>query len=141
MAQKGRLLLLKIGDGEVAEEFDTIAGLRDTSVTINETEVDVTSKDDDGIRQLLEGNILQSVAVSGAGVFKDDETIDDLRSKMYAGEHANFQVVIPGSSTAGGTYEGAFRVTSLEYSGTHDGEAQYSVSLESADEIEFEAAS
>lgn len=132
-AQKGRELLLKLGDGGGPEAFTTVAGLRDTSVTINEQEVDITSKDSNGIRELLDGNIVRSISVSGSGVFLDSTGFNTIRDSALAGTHNNFQVVIAGTSNAGGTYEGAFRITSLEETGSYDGEQQYSISLESAD--------
>lgn len=131
-AQKGRELLLKMGDGASPEAFTTIGGLRDTEVVINEQEVDITSKDDAGIRQLLDGNILRSVSISGSGVFKDGAEFNTFRDAALAGTHKNYQVIIPGTSSAGGTYEGSFRITNLTENGAHDGEVQYSCSLESA---------
>jgi len=139
VAQKGRLLLLKVGDGTSPENFTTIAGLRDTSLVINDTSVDITTKDDDGIRKLLDGKFVLTMSVSGTGVFKDDATINSLRSHIMAGTHANFRVVVPGDGDAGGTYEGEFRIESLDQSGTHDGEVQYSISLASAGNIAFTA--
>lgn len=137
VAQLGRSLLLKRGDGASPEVFTTIGGARDTSITINEQEVDVTCKDDSGIKQLLAGNILQSMSVSGTGVFKDGAEFNAFRDSAIAGTNLNYQIVIPGTSLAGGTYEGAFRITSFEESGAHDGESQYSFSMESAGTIAF----
>jgi TP901-1 family phage major tail protein len=134
-AQKGRELVLKLGDGGSPETFTTFGGLRDTEVSINEQEVDITSKDDSGVRQLLDGNILRSVSISGSGVFKDGTDFNTVRDAALAGTHLNYQIVIPGTSNAGGTYEGAFRITNLSESGAHDGEAQYNLSLESASAV------
>lgn len=135
---QGRLLLIKHGDGASPEVFTTIAGLRDTSLTVNETAVDVTSKDDSGIRQLLvTGNVLRSMTVTGTGVFTDVAIMNTIRDAVIAGTNENYQVVIPGTSIAGGTYEGGFRITSFEESGAHDGEVQYSITLESTNATTF----
>lgn len=132
VAQLGRSLILKLGDGATpTEAFTTIAGLRDTTITIDNQTVDVTSKDDAGVRKLLDGKILQSFSVSGTGVFLDDANMNTLRDAALANTHHNFQIVIPGTSAGGGTYEGGFVITSFEESGSYDGEAQYSISLES----------
>ena len=48
----------------------------------------------------------------------------------------DFQVVIPDF----GVVEGAFQITSIEYAGTHDGEATYEISLASAGAMTFTAA-
>ena len=52
---------------------------------------------------------------------------------MNASDFHNFQVVVAGF----GTYEGEFALTSLEISGEHNGEVQYSVTLESAGTVSF----
>jgi len=138
MSYSGRLMLLRT---PIASVLTTIAGLRDTTLTINETEVDVTTKDDAGVRQLLSGNVLRSVAVSGSGVFKNAAVLASLRTAALAGTHVALTVVIPGTSTAGGSYAGDFRITSFEESGVHDGEQQYSISFASAGAVAFTAAS
>ena len=128
----GRLVLIKVAPAGSPAVFTQVAGLRDTTITIAETEVDTTSKDDAGIRQLLSGNILRSVAVSGSGVFKDSATIDTLRDSALAGTHLNYQIEMVDSATVAGTiFTGAFRITSFEENGAHDGEANYSISLAS----------
>ncbi|HHX89260.1 MAG TPA: phage major tail protein, TP901-1 family, partial [Paracoccus sp.] len=43
--QKGRLMLVKIGDGESSEAFTTLCGLRSKTMTINNSEIDVTTAD------------------------------------------------------------------------------------------------
>jgi TP901-1 family phage major tail protein len=137
VAQKGRELLIKQGDAASPEVFTTIGGARDTTLTLNEVEVDTTSKDDSGVRQLLSGSILKSMSLSGNGVFKDDSAFDTFRENYEVGTHGNLQIVIPGTSTAAGTYEGAFRITQLELTGAHDGAVEYSFSVESDGTIAF----
>ena len=52
-AQKGSAMLMKVGNGGSPETFTTIAGLRSTSLTINNESVDVTNKDSSGKRTML----------------------------------------------------------------------------------------
>lgn len=130
-AQLGRALLVQMDNAD-NDTFVTIAGGRTHTLTINETEVDVTSKDDAGIRQLLSGNILRTVSISGSGVFTDAAGLNIFRDAALAGTHKEFKVVIPGTSAAGGAYQGFFRITSFEESGEHVGEVQYSFTLASA---------
>ena len=138
-ALKGNLMLLKIGatpSGTPASDtYTTVAGLRSTSITHNEETIDVTTKDSSQVRQLLAGGGVYSMSVSGSGVLTDDAVSDTLEGAMNASDYHNFQVVIDGF----GTYEGEFAVTSLEYSAEHNGEVQYSVTLESAGTISFTA--
>lgn len=130
----GRNLVLKIGDGaSPSEAFTTIAAARDHTVTYSETTVDTTNKDSSGNRTLLTGKVMQAVTVSFTGVFSDSQTIADISTAFRAGTHKNYQIDIDStaSTTAGELIEGAFRITSFERAGSHDGEINYSITLES----------
>ncbi|QBF32270.1 phage major tail protein, TP901-1 family [Thalassococcus sp. S3] len=134
-AQNGKDLLVKVdmtGDGQ----FQTIAGLRATRVSFNAESVDVTSLESQGgWRELLAGAGVKSAAISGSGVFKDADTDERARQLFFDGETPEFQVIIPDF----GTVEGAFQVTSIEYAGTHNGEATYEMSMASAGALTFTA--
>lgn len=131
-AQKGRDILLKIGDG--AGGFITAAGLRARSITLNARTVDATDADSPGgWRELLAGAGVKSAAVSGSGIFRDAAADAATRAVFFAQEARDWQVVIPDF----GVLEGPFLIASLEYSGRFDGEAQYAVTLASAGEIDF----
>ena len=136
VAQSGKDLLIKVdltGDGN----FGTVAGLRATRVSFNAESVDVTSLESQGgWRELLAGAGVKSAAISGSGVFKDDASDARARQIFFDGETPDFQVVIPDF----GTVEGPFQVTGLEYSGSHNGEATYELSLASAGALSFTAA-
>ncbi len=136
-AYKGSAMLVKIGatpSGAAASDtYTTIAGLRSTSITHNEETVDVTSKDSSQVRELLAGAGIYSVTISGSGILTDSSSLTTLESAMNASDFHNFQVVVADF----GTYEGEFALTSLEISGEHNGEVQYSVTLESAGTVSF----
>lgn len=134
-AKKGRLFLLKYGDGEATEAFTTVAGLRSTGLTINGESVDVTDKDSEGHRDLLDGGGVDSMSISGSGVFKDDASQLALESACIAKSLDNYQIAFDGDRT----YEGAFQVVSVEYAGEYNGEHTYSVSLESSGEVTITA--
>lgn len=125
----GRLVLIKRGS-------TTIAALRDTTVTFTEQTVDTTSKDDSGARSLLAGSILKSMTVTGTGVFTDSATLQTAYSDFAAGTHSTYNIeVVTSAGDGGANYAAAMRITSLEFSGTFDGEAQYSITLESSGAI------
>lgn len=132
-AQKGKDLLLKRGDGASPESFTTIAGLRSTSISLNDETVDVTNKDSSNARTLLGGAGVNSVSVTGSGVFTDQPSEVALRTAFADGSLDNYQIIIPDL----GSYTGAFQIVSLEYSGEFNGEVTYSVSLESGGAITF----
>lgn len=136
VAQNGKDLLVKVdmtGDGL----FETVAGLRATRISLNTETVDVTSLESTGgWRGLLSGGGVKTAAISGSGVFKDETTDERARQIFFEGLTPNFQVIIPDF----GTMEGPFQISSIEYAGSHNGEATYELSLASAGELIFTAA-
>lgn len=135
VAQNGKDLLVKIdmtGDGL----FETAAGLRATRISFNAESVDVTSLESSGgWRQLLGGAGVKTASISGSGVFKDEATDERARQIFFDSETPDFQVIIPDF----GTVEGPFQITSIEYAGSHNGEATYELSLASAGALTFTA--
>ncbi|MBU2958633.1 phage major tail protein, TP901-1 family [Paracoccus sp. 1_MG-2023] len=133
--QNGRDLLIKMdmnGDGS----FETVAGLRATRIAFNAETVDVTSMDSEGgWRELLGGAGVRSASISGSGVFRDEATDGRARQAFFDAEMPQFQVVVPDF----GRIEGRFQITSLEYAGSHDGEATYEMALASAGALSFVA--
>ena len=144
-AQKGLDVLMKI---DISGTKTTIGGLRSTSITLNDESVDITNKDSLGSRTLLAGAGVNSLSVSGSGVFTDAASEVAVRTAFQAQQNTSdgssgqtaafesFQFIIPNL----GTYTGNFQITSLEYSGEFNGEATYSMSFESAGYITFAAA-
>jgi TP901-1 family phage major tail protein len=135
-AQKGSAMLLKI---DISGTATTVAGLRSTSISMNDEAVDVTTKDSSGLRQLLAGGGVQSFSVSGSGVFTDDATEIALRAafdtQRTAGTFTDFDIFIPNF----GTFAGPMMIASIEYAGEYNGEVTYSVTLESAGTFAFTA--
>jgi TP901-1 family phage major tail protein len=133
--QNGKDLLIKvdlIGDNQ----FVTVAGLRATRIAFNAETVDVTSLDSaGGWRELLAGAGVKTAQISGSGVFRDANTDERARQIFFDAEMPEFQVVIPSF----GIVEGPFQITSIEYSGNHNGEATYDMSFASAGLLTFTA--
>ncbi len=135
VAQKGKDLLLKI-DSDGGGTFVTVAGLRSKRIAFNSETVDITDADSAGRwRELLAGSGVQRAAVSGSGIFKDAQSDALIRTKFFAGEIAGWQMAVPDF----GIVSGDFQVTSLEYTGAHDGEVTFEMALESAGPVDFAA--
>jgi len=145
-AQKGLDMLIKI---PVSGTVTTVAGLRSTSITMSDESVDITNKSDLGVRKLLAGGGVNSIAISGSGVFTDlpaelavrtafeaQKSVAVNGTTPQAGAFTSFTFVIPNL----GKYVGLFQVTSLEYAGEYNGEVTYSMSFESAGFAAFTAA-
>ncbi len=135
-AQKGKDILLKIGDGGDPEAFATVAGLRARTISLNARSVDATDGDSAGRwRELLAGAGVKQASVSGAGVFRDAASDAAIRAAFFAQSADNWRLIVPDF----GTLEGPFLVAALEYAGEHEGEATYAITLASAGEIAFTA--
>jgi len=132
-AQKGSALLMKIGNAGSPEVFTTIGGMRSTSMTLNDEMVDVTNKDSARARTLLAQGGVNSMTVSGSGVFTDSASETTLRAKFDVAALTNYQFLVPDF----GTYTGAFQLTSLEYAGEYNGEVTYSFTFESSGALTF----
>ncbi|PID37130.1 MAG: phage major tail protein, TP901-1 family [Rhodobacterales bacterium] len=135
VAQNGKDLLIKL-DMDNAGTFETIAGLRATRISFNAESVDVTSLESQGgWRELLGGAGVKSASISGSGIFKDAGTDERARQIFFDSEVPAFQVIVPDF----GIIEGKFMITSIEYAGSHNGEATYEMSMASAGALSFTA--
>lgn len=133
-AQRGKDLLLKIGDGGAPEAFNAIGGLRTRTLSLNAQSVDIThSESAGGWRELLAGAGVRQASVAGAGVFLNESAAETVRAAFFNGVIAAWQIIIPGF----GTIEGLFQIANLDYAGDHDGEATMSLALESAGALVF----
>ena len=132
-AQKGKALLMKIGNGASPEVFTTIGGMRSNTLTMNDEMVDITNKDSDGARTILAQGGVNSITIAGSGVFTDSASETTLKGKFNVSALTNYQFLVPDF----GTFTGAFMLTSLEYAGEYNGEVTYSFTFESAAAIVF----
>ncbi len=134
-AQRGKDLLLKIGDGATPENFTSVAGLKSTDLAFNATTIDVTNADSaDMWRELLAAGV-KSATVTGSGVFRDQASDLTLRTAFFNQTLANWQIVIPSF----GIVSGPFKLTQLHYDGPYDGEVKITLSLASAGALNFAA--
>jgi len=134
-AQKGRDLLLKL-DSDGLGTFVTVAGLRTHALSFNAQSVDVTHQESAGSwRELLAGAGVKSANIRGNGIFKDAASDATVRDYFFNSTIRDWQIIMPDF----GIVSGPFQVTSLEFSGEHDGEMTFELALESAGELGFVA--
>jgi len=130
-AQKGRDLLLKVDNGGT---FQSVAGLRASTLSFNAETVDATSQDSAGAwRELLAGAGLKSAAIRGNGIFKDAASDATVRGLFFTAAIVDWQIIIPDF----GTIAGPFQISSLEFAGRHDGEVTFELALASAGQMVF----
>ena len=132
-AQLGKALLLKV---DISGTMTTIGGMRSTSMTLNDEAVDITNKDSGSQRELLPAGGILSMSITASGVFTDSTAEQTLRSAYGTSTFKSYNVIVPDL----GTYAGTFMIASLEYSGEYNGEATYTVTLESSGAVTFSAA-
>ena len=132
-AQRGKALLLKI---DVSGTMTTVGGMRSTSMTLNDEAVDISNKDSGSFRELLPAGGIQSMSISATGGFTDSTAETTLRAAYGTSTFKSYNIIVPDL----GTYAGTFMIASLEYAGEYNGEATYSVTLESSGSITFTAA-
>lgn len=132
-AQKGSLVLIKVGSGGEPEVFTTIGGLRTSRMLLNNQSIDTSNRDSGIWRQLLSNAGIRSISIGGTGIFTDATSEETLRGYAFAGTVNNYQFIF-----ANGDYiSGAFQVTNYERSGNYDGEEIYAITIESAGNITF----
>lgn len=132
-AQKGKDLLVKMFDGS---SYVTVAGLRSRKIAFNAELVDVTHAESvDRWRELLAGAGVKRASISGRGLFKDAASDALVRQAFFDGTINNCQVIVPDF----GTIQGVFQISGLEFSGEHNGEVTFDISLESAGALTFAA--
>lgn len=127
-AQKGAAFLLKITDGSQPPDYQTVAGLRTTQMSINGDTVVVTHKDSGGWRDLLSGAGTRSVSVSAAGIFLGSGAESAIRGHALAGTIGDYEL----SFEDGDKLRGRFLVQRLDYAGDFNGERNYTLQLESS---------
>ncbi len=111
-----------------------IAGARTDSLTINNEIIDITDKDDLGVRTLLDDIGVTSISLSCEGVTTDDVLAGLARAVGDGTTLNNFEIAV----AAIGTYSGAFAITSYADSGEEGANPiTFTCSLESSGTITF----
>lgn len=135
----GKNLTLKVGNGGGPETFTVVAAAKSHSITVNQAPIDVTNKDGNQWKALIDGGI-KSMTVNVQGIMTDDATI---KTKMMAlaiasggTSVANFQIV----SALGDTFTGPFFVSSVDRAGSVADAETYTFKLESSGTIVYVAA-
>ena len=123
-ATRSKDFLLKRWDGAA---WQTVGGLRATSITVNNEQIDTTNKDGTDWRQMITGGI-QSLSFSGGGIFEDGVQMRAMHLASINNTFNDYRII-----DGNGNYvEAEFQITSFALSGDHTGALEYSMSLESS---------
>lgn len=124
-SQKGRDLLLKIGDGGEDEIFTAIGAARSVAMTVNNQPVDATSMADGGVQNLNAAAGVQSLSLRLEGIFKDSAAEEALRTLAFERAVRHFLLQFPN----GDSYVAPFLVESYMRGGSYDGLETFGVTL------------
>lgn len=135
-AQKGSLVLFKVGNGGEPEVFTTIGGLRASNISLSQQPLEALTVESGKWRHLRSGTGIQSARISGTGIFTDSAAEEILRSYAFAGSIHHYQFFFAN----GDLVAGPFLITGYQRTGQIEGEELFSVALESAGALVFTTA-
>lgn len=122
-------LLQASGVPGAGANFTTVADLQTNAFTINNSEVDISTKDSGQFRDLFPGGAVTSVEMSAEGVVTDEASHDFLRdTALYGNPIARFRML---DGTSGDAIEGDFQISSWENTGPKEGAVTFSASFAS----------
>ncbi len=126
MAQRGRNILLQV---DIATVFTTVAGIRTRSLSITNDGVDITTSDNAPWKALLADTGARAVALSGSGVFEDNDAATALvEDSAFNGAIISCRLIFESLDTITGN----FQIASFEHGGEHLGEQTFSISMVSS---------
>jgi TP901-1 family phage major tail protein len=124
--------LLKLESATTPGTFVEVGGMRATDMDHKNAYYDTTTQDGTRWKRQIEGGI-KSKSISGGGVWFNETVQKQAIAVCEAGQIKNWQLV----DADGNTWEGKFAPSGYKMTGNHDGVQEFSLTLESADEIEF----
>jgi len=133
-ANDGRSFLLK--QGAVAASPVTIAGARVTSFAIANEVVDITNKDSNAFRTLLEGAGTKALTLEIDGVLDKGASTDQFLLASINNSIDIYSLFF----NNGNTLEGQFQVESLTVAGEHNTEQTFTATLQSSGAYTFNPA-
>jgi TP901-1 family phage major tail protein len=132
-SQRGRDLLLKIGNGGAPETFAVIGATRLVTMTLGNQLVDTTAMDGSGTQTIQPDAGLQALEVTLEGLFKDAAAEEALRQSAFSRTIVNYQLLFPN----GDVLTAAFAIADYRRSGSFEGLENFSVTLVRSGEGSF----
>lgn len=133
--EAGTNVLLQVSDGSPTS-FVTVAGQQSTE-WVGETETDdITDKANNGWGSTLTTLIRGTVNVSGKADWPDTNGLEIIRNAWDNRSTIEAKLIL---NSSGGHYRGSMSVTSFNVSGTHTNATEYSITLQSAEQMTYAA--
>ncbi len=137
-AQKGRVLMFRLGEGESPETYTDACGIRERTFTISTNLVDTTtancSSSGDKVEYKGEPGIV-TLSFSGSGEDETGSFSNRAREVALGSLKPKGQVFVPNE----GTYTGDVILTSFERTGGVEGTMDFSIEATFSGAITFEA--
>lgn len=132
---RGIDFLVDVNEGsEAVPDWQTVAGQRGATLTIDGADIDATDKDSEW-EDNLPGH--RSWKLSGDGLYGETVAgLEEIEDRLMAGEQMQVRLMLP----SGAKRVGMATVTSFEISPPHDGVATASYEFKGAGALEKEAA-
>lgn len=136
--QKGRLLLIQIGDGATPgpEVFKNLCGLNTRSFNMSANEVDTTITDcvnPENTPQRTAEPGIKNRTFSGAGKLVKSPEMTAFMEHVNDATVFNAKVIVPGL----GTYTGPWFVSEFEFSGESEGNLDFNATFVAAGPLAF----
>ena len=127
-AESGRDLRISYDSGTGMAE---VAGARTDSLTFNNEAIDITDKDDSGVRTYLDDVAVKSMSLSCTGVAKSAAFATLAQAAASGTALHDFQIEMGSFAT----YSGSFFIASFEATGEQADAITFTLSLESSGAI------
>ena len=124
-SQKGRDLLLKIGDGGEPESFAALGAARTTAMSLDNRPADATTMDSGGVQAVIAIAGVQGMSLRLEGLFKDSAAEGLLRAAAFNRSADNYELWFPN----GDKYAASFVVQEYARGGAFDGLETFAVTL------------
>jgi predicted secreted protein len=127
--QKARSFILSISDEMTTPTYTPIAEIQTQTLTINNSEEDVTSKDSGGFTELFSEGSVKSVSLSVDGIVTDDTDFQNLEDKAISTTpKGDFRI----TDEDGDTIDATFHISDFEKVGGFAGAVTFSATLASS---------
>lgn len=129
----GEKLLINIGDGADPEQFNTIGGLRTSTITIRNEVISQNNIDSGKWQQLAENSGISEVIIAGTGFFTDSNAEETLRTHSLNRMCNNYEFDFGN----GKTLRGGFLVSEYQREGVIREMSIFSIVLNSCGTIQY----
>jgi predicted secreted protein len=133
-AYVGRSLTLKAGTWAAGT---VISQTRNHTFTIDHEVVDITNKDSNGFRTILENAGTKSLSITFDGIADNTTVFETMLAAANSGSISTYSI---GGFADGDVWEGLFHLSNFQGGGAHNGEQTFSVTLNSSGAWTFTAA-